>query len=308
MLTIFALPKAFHGHFGVIQRNAITSWTRLRPRPEIILFGNDEGTAEIAKELGLRYVPTVERNEYGTPLLSDLFKKAQDLATHNVLCYVNADILLLGDFIKAVLQVASWRDRFLMLGRRTNLELNQLLDFELPDWETRVRCLALEQGIVGPSYYIDYFVFSRELAMVMAPFAIGRTGWDNWFIWKARSLRTAVVDASHIVLAIHQNHDYSHIPMGIEGSQNREEARRNRALAAPGLSYAIDDATHRLTARGIKWNMFYWLGRTRINSPWWWAPFTFTRSLRCRFGLTRAGIKTLLIKTRIIRSEAVSVR
>ena len=56
MLTIFALPKAFHGHFGVIERNAITSWTRLQPKPEIILFGDDEGTANIADKLGLQHV------------------------------------------------------------------------------------------------------------------------------------------------------------------------------------------------------------------------------------------------------------
>src|SRR5262245_29737985 len=119
MLTLFALPKAFRGHIGVIQRNAITSWTRLRPRPEIILFGTDEGTAEIAMELGLRHVPTIQCNEYGTPLLSDLFKKARDLATNNILCYVNADILLLGEFVDVVQKVSSWRSRFLMVGRRT---------------------------------------------------------------------------------------------------------------------------------------------------------------------------------------------
>src|SRR6266853_4649960 len=47
VLTIFASAKPFHGHTGVIQRNAIASWTRLRPRPEIILFGNEPGVAEI---------------------------------------------------------------------------------------------------------------------------------------------------------------------------------------------------------------------------------------------------------------------
>ncbi len=31
-VTIFATPKAFRGHFSVIQRNAIESWTRLSPK------------------------------------------------------------------------------------------------------------------------------------------------------------------------------------------------------------------------------------------------------------------------------------
>ena len=59
MLTIFATPKPFRGHIAVIQRNAIRSWTLLRPACEIILMGNDEGTAEIAAEFGVRHVPEI---------------------------------------------------------------------------------------------------------------------------------------------------------------------------------------------------------------------------------------------------------
>src|ERR1700741_1713280 len=116
MLTIFTHTKAFKGHVGLIQRNAISQWTRLRPKPEILLFGDREGTPEIARELGLRHIPQVKRNEYGTALLSDLFEKAHTLASNNILCYVNADMILLGDFMGAVRRVASWRDRFLMVG------------------------------------------------------------------------------------------------------------------------------------------------------------------------------------------------
>jgi len=37
-LTIFAIPKAFRGHIGVIQRNAIETWTRMRPAPQVLLL------------------------------------------------------------------------------------------------------------------------------------------------------------------------------------------------------------------------------------------------------------------------------
>ena len=72
MLTLFAIPKNFRGHIATIQRNAIASWTRLIPRPEIFLFGGEEGTAEIAHELGLRHFPEVARNEFGTPGLGKI--------------------------------------------------------------------------------------------------------------------------------------------------------------------------------------------------------------------------------------------
>jgi len=68
MLTIFSTPKPFRGHIEVIQTNAIKNWLQLRPQCEVILFGSDEGTAEVAARLDTRHVPEVDRNEYGTPL------------------------------------------------------------------------------------------------------------------------------------------------------------------------------------------------------------------------------------------------
>jgi hypothetical protein len=52
MITIFSKAKAFTGHTGVIQRNALKSWTKVAPGAEVILFGDEEGAAETARELG----------------------------------------------------------------------------------------------------------------------------------------------------------------------------------------------------------------------------------------------------------------
>ena len=53
MLTVFSTPKPFVGHVGVIQRNAISSWMRLHPDVEVILVGDDAGTAEVCAEFGI---------------------------------------------------------------------------------------------------------------------------------------------------------------------------------------------------------------------------------------------------------------
>src|SRR5437773_1932544 len=66
MLTIFSTPKPFEGHSNVIQRNAIKSWTLLHPEVEVILFGDEEGTAEACRDLAIHHEPQVIRNEYGT--------------------------------------------------------------------------------------------------------------------------------------------------------------------------------------------------------------------------------------------------
>lgn len=70
MLTFFTTAKPFEGHSGVIQRNALKSWKLLHPDIEVILFGDDAGSAEIANGLGLRHEPFVERNSFGTKRLS----------------------------------------------------------------------------------------------------------------------------------------------------------------------------------------------------------------------------------------------
>src|SRR5215831_18095870 len=129
MLTIFATPKAFRGHFAVIQRNAIRSWTLLRPACDIILIGNEYGTAEIAAEFSLRHVLDIRCNDYGTPLISALFQTAEQLSHHKILCYINSDIILMSDFIRCIQRVAERKRRFLLVAHRSNLDVNAPIDF-----------------------------------------------------------------------------------------------------------------------------------------------------------------------------------
>jgi hypothetical protein len=65
MLTFFTTAKPFVGHSGIIQRNALRSWKLLDPDVEVILFGDEEGAAEVSGELGLRHETKVERDERG---------------------------------------------------------------------------------------------------------------------------------------------------------------------------------------------------------------------------------------------------
>src|SRR6266853_240338 len=112
MLTLFSTPKPFEGHSDVIQRNALQSWKRLHPDVEVILLGDEAGTAEVCRELGLRHVPEVERTAEGTKLIASLFGRAQQLARHNFVCYSNCDIILCSDFSQAFQRVSSWSERF----------------------------------------------------------------------------------------------------------------------------------------------------------------------------------------------------
>ena len=251
MITIFAIPKAFRGQFDVIQRNAIQSWTLLRPPCEVILFGDDEGTAEVADEFGLRHIPDVARNEFGTPLVSFLFETAQEIGRYDLLAYVNADIILMSDFVDAVRRM---HERpFLMVGHRWDLDVHEPLDFTDLEWQANLRLRAKESGCQHGRHGIDYFVFPRGLFMEMPPLAVGRSGWDNWMLYNARGKGVALIDATASVMVVHQNHDFSHHPQGFVGAHTGPEAKRNVELAGGPLNmYDLHDATWLLTSSGLR--------------------------------------------------------
>ena len=248
MLTIFSVPKPFLGHIGIIQRNAIRSWTRLHSGHEIVLCGDETGVAEAATEFGATHMASVECNEYGTPLLNSVFAQVQLLARHRLLCYVNADIILLSDFVEAVERIRL--RRFLVVGQRWDVDLTAPWDFKQSDWQQQLRRYIAEHGVLHPPAGSDYFVFLRHHAIgELPPFAVGRPGWDNWFIYKARKLRIPVVDVTKVVTVIHQNHGYSHVPDQRGKVWVGPEADRNRELMG-GRDYVFTplDATHVMTS------------------------------------------------------------
>lgn len=252
MLTFFTIPKPFRGHVGVIQRNAIGSWTRLQAGCQVLVCGEEEGARETAAQLGAEFVPEVARNEFGTPLLSDVFALAERRARHDLLCYVNADIILLTDFIEAAARVARGRRRFLMAGQRWDLEVREPIAFEADDWEAGLKARVRERGRIHPPSGSDYFVYPRGTLGGLPSFAVGRPAWDNWFIFRARALRVPVVDATRCTTVIHQDHDYAHVKAATDATWEGPEAERNRALmGASDRLFTLLDATHVLTDHGI---------------------------------------------------------
>ena len=247
-LTVFACPKPLRSsHIETIQRNAISSWLRLPGSPQVILFG-DESAERLAADVNAGY-SDVAVTETGAPRLDSLFPAAEELATGDVLAYVNADIILMSDFAAAVQRVAKLRRPFLMVGRRTDLDLVGPLDFGV-GWEQQLRERAAAEGVLQWHRAIDYFVYRRGFWGDVAPLVVGRASFDNWLLGRALELGAALVDATPVVLAVHQNHDYGHIEGGLATIQSGPESERNMELAGgySKLTY-VNDATHFLTPR-----------------------------------------------------------
>lgn len=252
MLTIFSSPKPFRGHIEVIQRNAILSWLQLRPPCEVFLLGSGYGTAAIARELKVPHIPEIETNELGTPLVSSLFQRAAESANNAFLCYVNADIILMEDFLKAARSVIATRDSFLVVGRRWDLEVTDSIDF-VPGWQERLRRHADSAGHLHGHSGLDYLLYSKGLWNNIPPFALGRGAWDNWLVFDACRRGATVIDATCAIRAIHQNHNYSHIGGTPKSFASGIEFERNISLCGgyPG-AYTSLSARYVLTDKGTK--------------------------------------------------------
>jgi hypothetical protein len=250
-LTFFSIPKPFTGPTDILQRNAIRSWTLLHPGSEILLFGDEEGTEKVAREWGLRHVLEVAKNRFGTPLVSDVFEKAQSLARHERLVYVNADIVFLEGFNEALRELAF--SRYLMVGRRWDLDVSGLIDFESSTWRHVLASDVRERGLLHGETGIDYFAFPLGLYGAIPPFAVGRTAWDNWLIYAALAARAAVIDATEAVTVVHQNHGYRPELVSSEGRWSGPEAEENLRLAGDlDHCFTIADADWRLTKEGLQ--------------------------------------------------------
>lgn len=254
MLTLFTTPKPFSGHSGIIQRNAIRSWTLLSPRPEILIVEEVEGAGEVARELGCTLVGEVKRNELGTPLLSDIFAIGQRDTANDLVCYVNADIILTQSFVDGVRRVAELKsgEPFLLVGRRWNVYLSKPWDFDHDDWEERLWEYARNNGYQESPGATDYFAFPRGTFTDIPDFAVGRGAWDGWFLWNARHRHVPLIDATSAIRIYHQQHDYCHLKSGKNNLTDRE-CRANQRLRGTFLrQFNILDSNYLLAAEGVQ--------------------------------------------------------
>jgi hypothetical protein len=292
-LTILAVPKGFHGHIGVIQRNAIASWRNLRPRPEIYLFGEEEGVAEIAAELRISHLHNVARNEFGTPLLDDLLRRAREFTNTPLLCYVNSDIILLPEFLDAVVRILREFPKFLAVSHRLNIDLQDSLNFAA-DGETKLRLEIIPLGAPGNPTAIDVFVFPPDLYAQVPPLALGRAWFDQWLIKDARGRGIPVVDVTRVARAIHQNHEYGHIVGGQHGAYRGKEAQHNLAIYG-GVPHAFTllDVTHELLPSGRIRRVHFRREAAAVQKWLWKAVIQPTSGLRGKLGLQRKTLQRL---------------
>jgi hypothetical protein len=201
----------------------------------------------------------------------------------------------MSDFMQAIQRVVDQKSRFLLVGHRWNLDVKEVLEFTL-DWEEKLQSQVQQFATLAGASAIDFFVFPRGLLGQIPPFAVGRPAWDNWMLYRARSLSVPLIDATPVVMAVHQNHDYAHHPHG--DLRKGDELVANVKLAgSAALTFSLVDATHLLTPRKLRlaYDLDHLVRHCETlpmcypRLPLRWLPkalLDMSRPLRSRFGLT----------------------
>lgn len=252
MITIFTTAKPFKDQVRVRQLNALRSWKALHRDIEIILFGDGPGYAETVQELGIWHVRDVETSDKGTPLVSAMFAEASKIAKYDVLAYANCDMFFFDDFVRAALTPID--GRFMMVGQRWDLDVKDEINVETPGWQARLKG-RLRPWNLHPPTGSDYFVFRRGTFDDLPPMVVGRAGYDTWLIYHCRLKKIKVIDVSGEVIAIHQNHDYSHLKKGKAEAWTGAEATANISLAGGWDNiFTLVDADYRLHSGRVEKN------------------------------------------------------
>ena len=229
ILTLFTAPKPFTDpHISIIQRNALMSWKQI-PDTQIVILGNEAGTAEICSELGLIHIPNVPCSPSGAPKMDAMFQLARNASKTPLYCIINADILLFPSFVRHAQQVHNLAGRFVMMGQRWDLDITSRLEFT-DQWEDALLRQMRQHGTLHKPAGSDYFLFPANCYTNIPAFTIGRAGWDNWMIYHARQQHFPAIDCTPEITIIHQNHNYAHLP-GAKPHYDHPETLENIQLA-----------------------------------------------------------------------------
>lgn len=257
--TIFTTCRLFKDELAEIQTQAIHSWTLLKPKPHIILIGDESGTGPTARKFDAQHVRTVACNRFGTPLLGPLFWTAQVCRKSEYLVYVNSDIILMQDFADALDAVAHKLKGFLMVGPRWDLQEPYQIDFDSSRWDHELRDMLKSIGKRHKPTGLDYFAFYWKIykPQHFPPLAVGRTEWDAWLVHKAKLEKHPVVSAAKAVTVVHQWHP--------KKPPDKEEINLNRFYSSDRLSTGyVWDADYDIRPGGA-----YKLDKGPDFKQWW---------------------------------------
>ena len=183
------------------QYTALQSWANLVSSGNILVFAdNAEQCGYIQAEVrGIQCLPIpCWHAELNKPLLDCIFSTVHSQAPTDLIVYANADVALYSDLADAIESAAAQKDKFVMVGRRTNTLVSPVMleDYRSPSFPARLRAHALKSGQLHSAMGIDMFVYRKKVlqTLVIRNSATGATQ-------PAAEAAAAVSDADGLVAA-----------------------------------------------------------------------------------------------------------
>lgn len=248
-IHFFCVPKPWTPTFAQIQSAAIKSWLQIVPHSQITMLCDEPGTETHAREFNTNYIPAVQRNEWGTPLVSSIFETITRVATDDeIVCYINADIVLDHESFTRTINFVSnnANDEWLVVGKRTDVTVDTQRNPS--DILQHARETGVDHGWDG----IDYFVYKRpDLFRFVYPFALGKFVWDQWLLGNAYRRGVKTIDASATIFAVHLNCDWyfgGNTTRDRRLIENSEEAKRNKSFDTYQRNIQTGTTHHTTTA------------------------------------------------------------
>lgn len=238
MITILSSPKPFENESDWNQLNALRSWRSIGKNVEIIVFGDVPGIKNAVREVGAVHISGIETSSTGAPSFNAMVNYANIEGKYDLQIYVNCDILLNFNIIKSMQISFEKFNKFLLVGERLDLKEKIKIDTQYPHWEIGLYNLVEHAQLKphGPTG-VDYFGFVRGLWGNLPNVYMGRAMCDQALLHYCHKNQIPIIDASQVVTAIHQFHDYSHLDRGklevTEGSDKKTMATLH------GLKYSL---------------------------------------------------------------------
>jgi len=193
-----------------IHRRLIKNWAALSPGLDPVLFvpSTEKNSSWIDIAISSNWtVRILHALRHNLPIIRAMFKDVLSVSSTPFVGYANADVLFDRSLLATLRYLSESLDiskqMVLIVGRRRNIDI-KTIDLGSGDNLTKISQMDNIRPFIAVAQ--DYFIISRRgLPWDEIPdFVVGRVGYDNWLVAKARDWNITLIDASRTVLALHQ--------------------------------------------------------------------------------------------------------
>ncbi|KAJ6249047.1 hypothetical protein M0813_00206 [Anaeramoeba flamelloides] len=147
----------------------------------------------------ISYLP-FQTNEFGTPLLREIFRDLESLTKYKVFCMLNPKLVFTSSFPKTIKSSYDHFGKFLAVGnshlipKKFKYNQNKIgNDY----WQVSLLDKLDQSGVTLQSPTTkEYFIFSKSLFSEIPGFAFGRKYWEDWLFQTAILRSEFVIDLS----------------------------------------------------------------------------------------------------------------